>query len=97
MAVDRNDPVFQAIFVRLIYLDYKLSRDGVTVKEASRRWDVSTKTIRRDLDTIREMGGTLIEPMQGVKDAHVYQYADKSRRVFSEDIHREAPQLFDFD
>jgi hypothetical protein len=43
------------------------------------------------------MGGTLIEPMQGVKDAHVYQYADKSRRVFSEDIHREAPQLFDFD
>lgn len=93
---DIDNPAYQAFFIRLVYLDYKLSGDGVTIKDAARRWDVSQKTVRRDLETIRQLGQALVEPTLGARDGHLYRYADKSQRVFAPEIHHKISSVVDF-
>ena len=67
---------------RLAQLDAALAGDGITVREAAERWGLSTKTIRRDFETLRSLGA---EIPKGEQDGsvQVFRYSCRRQRVFS--------------
>lgn len=67
---------------RLIALDAALAGSGVRVSEFAAEWGVDPKTIRRDLDLLRDLGCEI--PLGSVESgpSHVFRYTGK-RRLFS--------------
>lgn len=72
---------------RLAQLDAALSGDGILVSEFAERYGLSTKTVRRDLETLRGLGA---EIPKGKQDglAKLFRYRDRRQRVFSEWVAR---------
>lgn len=73
---------------RLREIDAALaSKDGLSVAEFASRWDVSDKTIRRYLATLRELGHKTRDEMvpadNGPGRTWIHRYVDRRRQLFS--------------
>lgn len=67
---------------RLAELDAALAGEGVRVREFAESRGLSTKTIRRDLETLRSLGAEIPKGESGTT-AFVFRYTDRRRRVFA--------------
>jgi predicted ArsR family transcriptional regulator len=73
---------------RLIAIDAALaSRDGLHVGDMARTLDVTTRTLRREMDVLREMVGPTVERTADADNqigrTRRHWYADRRRRLFA--------------
>src|SRR4051812_23985127 len=79
------------ILARWVALDWYLSwRGGGGGKDFARRWKVTRRTVRRDLETFREMGQE-IDPSWGPDKDRTYRYVFGTKPLFVQNIKPNRP------